>query len=118
MNNLTQVILDGNLTADPETKRTPSDKTLTRFRIASNHEWGGKNGKKQVSYFSVECWERLGENCAEYLKKGSRVTIQGELREDRWQDQEGKHHSRIKIVAYSVRFDSSPVKKQKAAEAA
>ncbi len=108
MQNLAQVILDGNLTADPETRKTPTDKTVTNFRVAANHEWGSKNGNKVVSYFSVECWEKLAENCNQYLHKGSRVTVQGELREDRWTDPQGQNHSRTKIIARSVRFDWSP----------
>ncbi len=108
MQNIAQVIIDGNLTADPEVKKTGSDRTVTNFRMAANHDWGSKNGNKLVSYFPVECWERLAENCGRYLKKGSRVTVQGELREDRWTDTEGQNRSRVKILARSVRFDSSP----------
>ena len=105
MQNIANVIMDGNLTADPELRKTPTDKTVANFRVAANHEWGGKNGNKTVSYFPVECWEKLAENCVQYLRKGHGVTVQGELREDRWTDTEGKNHSKIKILARSVRFD-------------
>ena len=108
MRNIAQIILDGNLTADPETRKTPTGKTVANFRVAANHEWGDKEGKKSVSYFPVECWDKLAENCGQYLHKGSKVTIQGELREDRWVDPEGKKHNRLKIVAQSVRFDARP----------
>ena len=108
MMNLAQIILDGNLTADPEIRKTPTNKTVANFRVAANHEWGNKNGNKSVSYFPVECWEKLAENCGQYLHKGSKVTVQGELREDRWTDTEGKKYSKIKVVARSVRFDSKP----------
>ena len=73
-----------------------------------------KAANKTVSYFPVECWEKLAENCTQYLRKGSRVTIQGELREDRWKDQNGKNCSQLKIVARSVRFDQSPNSKKQA----
>ncbi len=104
MQNIAQVIMDGNLTADPEVRHTSSNKTVAQFRVAANHEWNGQG--KAVSYFPVECWEKLAEICSQYLRKGSRVTVQGELREDRWEDKAGKKHSRIKVVARSVRFDS------------
>ncbi len=105
--NLAQIVLDGNLTADPEIKKTPTNKTVVNFRVAANHEWGSKNGNKSVSYIPVECWENLAENCGEYLHKGSKVTVQGELREDRWTDStDGKKRSKLKVLARFVRFDS------------
>ncbi len=116
MLNLTSVTLDGNITADPESKQTASGKAVVNFRVAANHEYGGKEGKKQVSYFPVECWDGLAENCAKYLTKGSHVTVQGELREDRWQDADGKNKSRLKIVARFVRFDYTPNREKNESE--
>lgn len=108
MQNLCMAILDGNLTADPEIKTTKNDKSLTTFRVALNHEWGSKDGNKQVSFIPVECWDRLAENCGRYLRKGSRVTISGVLREDRWTDNEGRKRNALKVIARMVRFDSAP----------
>lgn len=110
MNNLSLAIVDGNLVADPEMKRLKENKVVCKFRIAMNHEWGAKEGGAQVSYIPVECWDKLAENCGAYLKKGSRVTVTGVIRQDRWKDSEGKSQSMIKIVARTVRFDSSPKK--------
>ena len=112
MINLSQIIIDGNLTRDPELRKTPNDKMVTNFRVAVNHEWGNKDGNKSVSYFPVECWGKLAENCQEYLTKGSKVTVQGELREDRWLDSEGKQKSKLKVLARSVRFDFTGKNKQ------
>lgn len=108
MNNLAFAILDGNLTQDPETKQTKSEKAVTTFTVALNHEWGAKEGNKAVSFVPVECWDRLAENCASFLKKGRYVTVAGQLRQDRWKDTEGKNRSRIKIVAQNVRFGGFP----------
>jgi single-strand DNA-binding protein len=110
MQNLALVILDGNLTRDPESRKTKNEKEVTSFAVALNHEWGAKEGNNAVSYINVECWGKLAENCARYLKKGSRVTVQGQLRQDRWKDDEGAAHSRVKVLANSVRFDYSPKK--------
>lgn len=104
MKNLAIAILDGNLVRDPETKQTKNEKTVTRFAVALNHEWGAKDGDKAVSFVDVECWDRLAETCAQYLKKGRYVTVTGQLRQDRWKDNDGKSHSRLKIVAQNVRF--------------
>ena len=107
MRNLSFAIVDGNLTRDPETKSISTGRILTTFSIACNHPGSGYSNKEGgVSYFLIECWDKLAENCAMYLKKGSKVTVQGSLREDRWKDGEGKTRSKVKIVAQSVRFDS------------
>lgn len=106
MKNLAIAILDGNLVRDPETKQTKNEKTVTRFSIALNHEWGAKDGNKAVSFVDVECWDRLAETCGEYLKKGRYVTVTGNLRQDRWQGKDGKTQSKLKIVAQNVRFGS------------
>jgi single-strand DNA-binding protein len=111
MQNIAQVYLDGNLTADPELKEVRGNRIVTNFRVAANHEWSSKDGNKLVSYFSIECWEKLAENCARFLKKGDHITLIGDLRQDRWRDAEGQPHSTVKIVARYVRFDSIRSKK-------
>lgn len=115
MQNLSLTVLDGNLTRDPETKTIKTGKSVTTFSVAMNHEYGSKDGNKAVSFILVETWDKLAENCASYLKKGSRVTVSGNLREDRWKDQDGKPQNRHKIVANTVRFDSRPKEREEAA---
>lgn len=115
MNNLSLAVLDGNLTRDPEMKTIKTGKVVTTFTVAMNHEYGSKEGNKTVSYIAIETWDKLAENCAAYLKKGSRVTVSGSLREDRWKDDQGKPHNRHKVVAMTVRFDSSKEKEKVAA---
>ncbi len=115
MQNLSLAVLDGNLTRDPETKTVKNGKSVTTFTVAMNHEYGSKEGNKSVSFIQVETWDKLAENCAAYLKKGSRVTVSGNLREDRWKDQEDKPRSRHKIVALNVRFDGTRKEKEEAA---
>jgi single-strand DNA-binding protein len=109
MRNLSFAIVDGNLTHDPELVSTRTGKVVATFSIACNHDERFTT-KENVSYFIIECWDRVAENCATYLKKGSKVTVQGSLRQDRWKDAEGKTRSKVKIVAQNVRFDS--VKRQ------
>jgi len=60
--------------------------------------------QKEVSFFEITTWSRLAEVCGEYLKKGRGVRIVGRLRQDRWNDPEGKPRSRIEIVAEHVEF--------------
>lgn len=107
MQNLANVFMDGNLVADPEVKQLKSNRIVTAFRVAVSHDFNSsRDDRKFVSYFQVECWEKLAENCGRFLKKGDHVTLMGELRQDRWQDPDGRTHSIVKIVARYVRFDS------------
>ncbi|MCB1170204.1 MAG: single-stranded DNA-binding protein [Leptospiraceae bacterium] len=106
MNNLAFAILDGNLVQDPELKELSNDRKVVNFSVAANHEFRTKDDNKEfVSYFNVEAWDKQAENIAKYLRKGSRVTVEGSLRQDRWQDDKGNTRSKIKVLARNVRFD-------------
>ena len=67
---------------------------------------------KETSFFDVEVWARLAETCSEYLRKGRGVRVVGRLKQDRWQDGEGRPRSRVKIVGEHVEFRSAPAKKE------
>ncbi|TGL60118.1 single-stranded DNA-binding protein [Leptospira ognonensis] len=117
MKNLSYIILDGNLTHDPDRKQTSLGKSVTNFTVAVNHNSNSGEDKEpeDVSYFEIEAWEKMGENCSEYLKKGSKVTVMGNLKQNRWKTNEGENRSKVKVVATSVRFDSQKRKDAKAA---
>ena len=103
-------ILDGNLTSDPETKKINNGKSITTFSIAINHytqtSESDPNGGTDVSYIDVETWDKLADNCSEFLKKGKMVTVIGTLRQERWKSQDGTNRQKYKVIASSVRFDS------------
>ena len=100
-------ILDGNLTSDPETKKINNGKTITTFSIAINHySKTSEDGNGEVSYIDVETWDKLADNCSEFLKKGKMVTVIGSLRQERWKSQDGTNRQKYKVIASSVRFDS------------
>lgn len=97
------VIIDGNLTRDPELKETPKGTAVCNFSVASNRYYTvGEEKKQDVYFFDVETWAALAETCGRNLKKGKGVKVVGKLRQDRWTDGEGKNHSRVKIVADHV----------------
>ncbi len=106
MNSLNSILVEGNLVKDPDSKVLPSGNQVCDFTLASNRYY--KNGEagleKEVSYFDVEAWSRLGASCAQYLKKGRGVRVVGRLKQDRWIDPEGKQKARVKIVAEHVEF--------------
>ena len=101
---LNSVNIMGNLTRDPELKYTNSGRSVCNMSIANNRVYT-KNGEKvtEVSYFDVEIWGVVAENCAKYLTKGSGVIVEGRLKQDRW-EKDGKTQSRVRIAANSVHF--------------
>jgi len=105
MNNLNSILIEGNLVRDPELAYTPKGTAVCKFTVACNRAFKQDDQlQKEVSFFDVSTWTRLAEVCGEYLKKGRGVRIVGRLRQDRWNDPEGKPRSRIEIVAEHVEF--------------
>jgi len=105
MNNLNSILIEGNLTRDPILSETPKGTSVCNFSLASNRFFKQEEElQKEVSFFDVESWARLAENCGEHLLKGRGVRVVGRLKQDRWQDKEGNPRSKIKIVAEHVEF--------------
>jgi len=100
-NNVTIV---GNATRDPELRFTPTGMAIANFGVAVNRRWQ-KDGEWQekVSFIDVVCWQKLAENVAETISKGSRVIVIGRFDMNTWDDKEtGKPRSKIELVADSV----------------
>jgi len=116
MNNLNSILLEGNLVRDPELSYTPKGAPVCAFTVASNRYYKQEEElKEEVSYFDVTVWNRLAEVCKEYLAKGRGVRVVGRLKQDRWEDQEGKTRSKVHIVAEHVEFKPRPSEKQEGA---
>ena len=117
MANANIVILIGNLTKDPELKYTPGGSAVCSFSVAVNKKWTGKDGEKKedVAFIECEAWQKTAEIIAEYLKKGSPIYIEGELKQDRW-EKEGQKHSKIKVKVSNVQFLGKGQKETKADE--
>lgn len=102
---INQVILMGRLTRDPETRTTPSGKTVTSFSLAVDRQ----GSDDQADFFDITAWEKTGELVAQYLTKGRRALVQGRLRQDSWDDKEtGKKRSRVEVTAFDVTFLDGP----------
>ena len=105
MNNLNSILLEGNLVADPELRYTPKGAPVCSFRVACNRFYKQEEElQKEVSYFDVTAWNRQAEVCNEYLTKGRGVRVVGRLKQDRWEDAEGKTRSKVHVVAEHVEF--------------
>jgi len=98
------VIIEGGVVRDPEIRYTPAGMAYTRFAIACTGFAKREPGQEKTSYFQVTAWGKVAEVCASYLKKGRRVMVSGQLRQDRWQDETGQAKSRVVIVAQDVKF--------------
>ncbi len=105
MNNLNSVLLEGNLTRDPELRYTARGTAVCRFSIACNRSYKQEDQRQEeVSYFDVTTWSRLAEICAEYLVKGRGVRVVGRLKQDRWEDDSGNRRARVEVIAEHVEF--------------
>lgn len=107
MASVNKVMLLGNLTRDPELRYTPQGAAVCEFAIALNRSYTNKqSGQKvdEVTYVDVVAWARTAELCGEYLKKGRQVFVEGRITQDRWESQEGKKMSKLKVTAEAVTF--------------
>jgi single-strand DNA-binding protein len=105
MNNLNSVLIEGNLVRDPELKTTAKGTSLCTFSLASNRYFKQESGfDKEVGYFDVQAWAKLAESCYNLGHKGRGVRVVGRLKQDRWNDADGKARSKITIVAEHAEF--------------
>lgn len=100
MRNMNKVILIGNLTRDPEMRKTLNSQSVTTFGLATNREWMTKDGRKQQSaeFHELVCWARLAEFSHQNLKKGKLIYVEGHLKTRSWDDVSGVKKFRTEIV--------------------
>jgi single-strand DNA-binding protein len=98
---LNRVMVIGNLGRDPEMRYTPEGQAVTSFSLAATRTWASANGSRRDSteWFNVVSWGGLAEICNQYLTKGRRVYVEGELRTRGWEQPDGKKHFRTELVA-------------------
>jgi len=108
MNNLNSILIEGNLTKDALLRSTPKGTQICTMRLASNRWYKLDNQssgfEKETSFFDVETWGKLAESCSVKGQKGRGVRVVGRLKQNRWNDSDGKLHSRVTIVAEHVDF--------------
>jgi single-strand DNA-binding protein len=110
MATVNKVMLLGNLTRDPELRYTPQGAAVCEFSLALNRTYTNKqSGQRvdEVSYIDCVAWGRTAEVSAEYLKKGRQVFVEGRLTQDRWESQEGKKMSKVRVTCEQVTFVGS-----------
>ena len=109
MANYNKVLLMGNLTRDPELKRTSSDMAVAQISIAVNRRYKDKTGelKEETTFVNCEAWGKTAETMAKYLSKGKPVFVEGRLKLDQWQDKDGNNRSKLKVVIEKFEFVDS-----------
>jgi single-strand DNA-binding protein len=110
------IIVVGNLGKDPEMRYTPSGQAVTNLNVASNRQYTTSDGNpvKETIWFRVSTWGKTAENCNQYLKKGSKVLIEGRLNPDPdtgsprvFTRQDGSSGASFEVTAQTVKFLSS-----------
>lgn len=106
MDDFNSIVLEGNIVRDPESRETTKGVPICMFSIAVNKNYRTNQGERrqEVSFFDIETWGAMASSCASYCTKGRGIRVVGRLKQNRWQDTEGKNHSKIKIVAEHVDF--------------
>jgi single-strand DNA-binding protein len=97
---LNKVMLIGNLTRDPEMRYTPQGTAVCTFGVATNRQWTTENGEKKedAEFHNIVAWNKLAEICAQLLKKGRKVYVEGRLSTRSWQGQDGAQKQRTEVV--------------------
>lgn len=101
-----QTIIVGNLGNDPEMRFTSSGVPVTTFSVAVNRRWTNQDGTpgEETKWFRVSAWRKLGETCAQYLKKGRQVMVVGRVSASAYTAQDGSVRASLEMTADSVRF--------------
>jgi len=106
MAGVNKVILVGNLGNDPEVRHLNSGAVVANFNLATSETYTNRNGEKvtQTEWHRVELWDNLARVAENYLKKGKSVYVEGKIKTDNWEDQEGVKRSTTKIRALSMQL--------------
>lgn len=97
---LNKVQLIGNLTRDPELRYTPTGAAVCTLGLATNRQWTTEAGEKkeETEFHRVVAWNKLAELCSQLLTKGRKIYVEGRLRTNQWQGQDGAQRNTTEVV--------------------
>ena len=104
---INKVILVGNVGGDPEVRYMPNGNAVTTLSVATSETWKEKetgNKQERTEWHRVVCFNRLGEIAGEYVRKGSKLYVEGSLRTRKWQDPQGVDKYTTEIIASDIQM--------------
>ncbi len=106
MPSLNKLTIIGNVGNEPEMRFTPNGKPVTSFSVATNWLYTSSEGERrqETEWFNVVAWNRLAEQCNQFLAKGRLVYAEGRIHTRNWEGQDGQPHSKIEVIASRVIF--------------
>lgn len=104
---MNKVFLIGNLTRDPELSTTNSGISVCRISIAVSRRFANADGSRETDFFNVVAWRTIAENCAKYLKKGSKIAVMGSIQNRSYEGNDGNKHYTTDITAEEIEFLST-----------
>lgn len=122
MPSLNKVMIIGNVGSEPEMRFTPNGNPVTSFSVATNRVYTTPDGERrqETEWFTVVAWNKLAEQCNQYLTKGRLVYAEGRLHTHTWEGQDGQKRSRAEVVANRVVFldrrEAAPLPEERAEE--
>jgi len=102
--NLNKAMIIGNVTRDPEVRQTASGASVATFSVATNFFWNDPAGNRQerVEFHNIVAWRKLAEICGQYLRKGSKVYLEGRLQTRDWVGKDGVKRYSTEIIAENM----------------
>ena len=98
---INRVIIIGNMVRDPELRYLQNGTAVANFTIAVNDGYGDK---KTVDFIRVTAWKKTAENVTNYCGKGSKVAVEGKLKQQTWEDKEGNKREKVFVNAQQIMF--------------
>ena len=108
---MNKLVIIGNLTHDPETRTTSAGVGVTSFTVAVDRRFKDANGEKNTDFFRVSAWRQLGEVCAQYLAKGRKVAVVGEIQPRTYEAKDGTTRMSLDVQADEIEFLSPKEKR-------
>ena len=102
---MNKVILMGRLTRDPEVRYTQTNNTLVAsFSLAVNRRFARQGEERQADFINIVAWNKTGEFCSKYFKKGQQVGVIGRIQTRSWDDEQGQKRYATEVIAEEVYF--------------
>ena len=101
---MNKIYLIGNLCHTPELRTTPAGKEVCNMSIAVNRRARGKDGEQQTDFFNLQAWDKLATTCANYLTKGRKIAVVGEMHSRQYDAKDGTKKTAWEVLVNEVEF--------------